>query len=241
MADGFNPLMHLSTAFGLPGFLWSAIYPQVMHLSTKYPRAWRLLSAAVAIHVIYQYTWDKLIDTLKYTLTLAASHIKIYETDELMGCFIRWLDKKNPRFTQESSMTGQSLQYRNTYRDYEDQEVSFHTTSTSVKPANFVLERSYDARLFRHKGRFFWITHTTEANSNYSTNGKEYKKGLAIWTLGRSVKPIADVLDDAVEYHSNDGEKLATTLYVPSGSHGGGDWGQGYDARHTGGMVSLFS
>lgn len=236
LADGFNPLMHLSTAFGVPGFLWSALYPQVMGLSKKFPRAWRLLTAAVLAHVVYQYTWDKLVETLKYTLSLAACHIKIYETDELMGCFIRWLDQKNPPFTQESSMTGQSMQYHNIYKDYEDQEVSFRTTSTNVKPANFVLERSYNARVFRHKRRFFWITHTTEQNANWSSRENQVKKGLAIWTLGRSVKPIADVLDDAVDNHSNDGEKLATTLYVPSGSHDSGGWGQGYDARHGGGM-----
>lgn len=230
-AEGFNPLLHLSTAFGLPGVLWSAIYPQVQQLAKRWPRIWRLLTIGVAIHLFYQYTWDRLLNTLKYIVSFCGSSIKIYENDELHSCFTRWVDKEEPGLTQDSSMTGQSRQYRNINRQFEEHESSFHTTSTGIKPLNFVLERSYDVRLFRHKSRIFWITHGLEASTGYHSD-KDIKKCLTIWTLGRSVKPIADILDAAVEHHANDGEKQATTLYIPSGTQAG-EW---FDSRRGGGM-----
>jgi mitochondrial chaperone BCS1 len=235
-ADALNPFYHLgATTFGLPGVLLSAFLPQVQQYAKKWPRVWRLLSAAVAAHLLYQYSFQKIVRTLTYLISFCACSIKIYENDELMGCFTRWLDSQKPSLVQDSNMTGLTRQFHNINKGLTHENANFHSKSTGLNPVHFVLQHSYNIRIFRYKRRFFWISSSSEKGLDVWSGHSEDKKCLKIWTFGRSVKAIADILDEAVEHHANDGEKLATTMYIPSGS-AGGIWDGQYDTRRGAGM-----
>lgn len=223
-ADALNPLNFIGNSFGLPSFLTAILYPQAMELAKRYPRMWKVLSGLVAIHLTYSYTRARLIKILAYFISICARSVKVYEGDELLGCFFRWLDKQKPSITHEEMVTAQSLQYKNTARAMESSD-DLTNTPEGLEPNNFAIQRRYRVRMFRHNGRLFWLSRTAAISTAVTSRDGQpvKKKGITIWTLGRSIKPITAILEEAVENHSNDGEKSATTLYIPSNTSGG-DW-----------------
>jgi mitochondrial chaperone BCS1 len=220
--DAFDPFSFFSNSVGLPAFIAALLYPQVKEISKRFPRLWKLLSAAVVVQLTYRYTQAKLRSLVAYLVKLCASSIKIQYGDELMGCFQRWLDKQKPSVTYRELITARSLQSKHSWRPWDTQE-DLTTTPEGVDATNILLRRNYNVRMFRHNGRFFWLTQTMSVENNPET-GAVTRKSLMIWTLGNSVAPIAAILDEAVKEHSNDGEKAATTLFTPFPNHSNYAW-----------------
>ncbi|KPI40761.1 putative mitochondrial chaperone BCS1-B [Cyphellophora attinorum] len=220
--DAFDPFSFFSNSVGLPAFIAALLYPQVKEISKRFPRLWKLLSAAVVVQLTYRYTQAKLKSLVAYLVKLCASSIKIQYGDELMGCFQRWLDKQKPSMTHRELITARSLQSKHSWRPWDTQE-DLTTTPEGVDATNILLRRNYNVRMFRHKGRFFWLTQTLNVENTPET-GAVTRKSLMIWTLGNSVSPIAAILDEAVKEHSNDGEKAATTLFTPFPNHQNYAW-----------------
>ena len=225
--DVLDPFSFLSTSVGIPTVLAALVYPQVKDLAKRFPRVWKFLSAAVALQLTYQYTHKKIIKLFRYLVRITASSVKIYDNDELLGCFLRWLDTQRPSLTHKEVVTAQSLQYRNTTRNF-NSHGDLVSTPEDFDATNFLIQRQYRVRAFRHNGRFFWLTKAADQPDGYNAvdGTAKVKKGLTISTLGGSVKPITSILEAAVRDHSNDGEKEATTLYTP-GSNAGGGWDYG--------------
>lgn len=137
----------------------------------------------------------------------------------MYGCFQRWLAAQRPYFTYQSVVTAQSLQHRNMLRPYESEE-NLRSTPDGIDSGNIDVQRKYRVRMFRYKGQTYLITHNTLDKTCIGKDGRtKAAKGMTIWKLGSNVKPIAEILDEAVTTHSNDGEKSSTTLYVPGSTN----------------------
>lgn len=226
---GFDPFSYLTQSIGLPQFILTAMLPQLNELTKRFPRLFRTLGLLIALRATYSYIGKKLKKLTCYTLSICARSVRISENDELMGCFRRWLDHQRLLITREKSVIAQSLHNQRQFKMQGVQEdVNFWSRTMGNLPESFSLERSYQVYIFRHRGRSFCITHTKVSRKDYTDRVAEIPGSILIWTFGRSVKPIAEILADAVKNHSNEGESLATTLYTPTTAS---DW----DGRRSSG------
>jgi hypothetical protein len=179
LSDGQNLLIG---QIGLPMFILTTFFPQLLAKLAQHPRLVRLFSIPFAMWIGYEFLAAKIASFWYKLMSNGMSSITISSEDgRLHGSFCRFLRAKK-LLTSERLMSATSIEYLKHSVTGGHHRSRYHG---SGKPVVFEPINKY--QFFWHNKRLF-VTTVSNSMSVHVTGMK--KQDITVWTFGWSPEPI---------------------------------------------------
>jgi hypothetical protein len=198
----------LSTQFfgqiGLPAFIITTFFPQIVHQLSKYPKLVKLLSIPLALWIGSEFVWNQVYSLWSKLMSTAMTSVKIDASDSrLHSSFRRFLYNKHV-MQSHREMSASSKHFLRHQVDGGRDAVRVLALDTDV-----VYDSLNKTQFFWHEGRLFLLT--------VERGFKQIQLAdLTIWTFGWSPEPIRKILDRAFADCNNQLGKVMTSVMVPA-------------------------
>ena len=188
---------------GLPAFIISTFFPQIMHQLGKYPRLVRFLSLPLALWVGSEFLWKQLFTLWTKLMSTAMTSIKIDSQDGQLHSSLRRFLQDKKLMQSHREMAASSTHFLRHHVNGGHYHIRHIAAGTNV-----VYDALNTFQFFWHDGRLFVLT--------VDRKFKQLRESdLTIWTFGWSPDPIQKILDNAfVDANKEDG-KVTTPVLVP--------------------------
>jgi mitochondrial chaperone BCS1 len=204
LSDGQNLLIG---QIGLPMFILTTFFPQLLAKLAQHPRLVRLFSIPFAMWIGYEFLAAKIASFWYKLMSNGMSSITISSEDgRLHGSFCRFLRAKK-LLTSERLMSATSIEYLKHSVTGGHHRSRYHG---SGKPVVFEPINKY--QFFWHNKRLF-VTTVSNSMSVHVTGMK--KQDITVWTFGWSPEPIRSMLLEAYEDANKSDGKVLTRIFVP--------------------------
>ncbi|RMZ83869.1 hypothetical protein DV737_g1482, partial [Chaetothyriales sp. CBS 132003] len=216
---GSDMLAQSINFLGLPAYILSSFFPDVLRTIRRYPKLVRALSIPLALYFILSYTSGKLFQLWRYLMKHCMSSVTISSTDVgLSAAFRRFLENKNLLLIERDMTAHSSTYIRNRANAH---GIAYNNNTIKSGAVNY--EPLNDLQAFRHDKRFFFITSRAMVNRHLEGAGcSDFK----VWTFGWSPEPIRELIDTAYKAEQLQRKQVKTCMYAP-------DRGTGWRLRCT--------
>ncbi|ETN44588.1 uncharacterized protein HMPREF1541_10258 [Cyphellophora europaea CBS 101466] len=196
---------------GLPAFIITTFYPQLISKLAKYPKTVRLLSLPLALWIGWEFVAAKLTTFWYKLMSNGMSSVLISSEDgALHSSFRRFLNTKKLMML-ERQVTATSTQY---LRNQVSNGRLLERNLGDGKSVVFDPKNKF--QFFWHEGRMFVLT-VERLNAHLN------RSDITVWTFGWSPEPIRRMLVDAYELTLKQDGQVLTQIFVP---YSGRQWTQ---------------
>lgn len=205
-----------SSLVELPEYIISTFFPAARPLIEKQPSLFRFLGVLLALY--YFGPLARLQSLWKQFSSLVVATVNVSSEEDLFGYVTSFIaDRKTLRADQVLNATSNPPQEnRRRLRHEPEIEESKH----SAEDPKIKYEQGQGMQLFMHKGRLFYISRKYGEGHTYYGNRYKRIEVMSMSCLGRSTKPIKDLLEH-IYFLNKDKERTLTIIRRPyTGGYG---------------------
>lgn len=198
----------------LPEYIITTFFPQASPLLSRYPALFRVLGVLLAFYYFgpvarLQALWSQ-------TSSLLVSTITVGSEEDLFQYLVAFVSEKRAiRPNQSLNAITNPFQEPRRHRHDPEYEESARRPRNQEKKIQY--EQGQGVQIFIHEKRLFWVQRSYGDGHSYSGNRYRKTEILKISCLGRSVRPIKDMIETVYQLNK-DKEKSLTIIRRPYSS-----------------------
>jgi mitochondrial chaperone BCS1 len=198
-----------STVIDLPEYLVSNFMPSLQPVLQRYPFAFRIIGAFLALWYFGPIT--RLQSLWTRFSSLLVSSISVASDEDLFDYLVTHLAEARTLRADTSLNAMSNVPRENPRRAMrEPPEESNRRATAHNEPPKLKYEQTQGTQLFIYKRRLFWAARKTGEGHTFTGNRYKTAEVISISCLGRSTKPIKDFLEHI--YHLNKDKERALTI-----------------------------
>jgi mitochondrial chaperone BCS1 len=210
-----------NSLLGVPEYILNTFFPGTLPLLARSPRFAKVISLVLALWWVGPSAFWRLKQFLDSVSSFVISSISVSSDEDLFEYLVRWLTTQRTLRKEHSLVASLSNpspnRKRNSYYQGGGDEVSPQEDPRNVE---IQYEPSHGLQWLLFKRRLFFLRRDFGEGSVYNGGKSHRMETLTLSCLGRSTKPVKDLLEEVYREHK-DKEKSLTIIRRPYGVHYG--------------------